>query len=313
MKLLSSLRLLVLISVGLFFSLGCSDRVTVLKDLEYGTYLLEGSQGRLLLDLYLPKVASTQPLPVLIFIHGGGWVERSKEDCPGELVARRGFALACINYRYSYQAIFPAQIHDVKAAVRWLRKNATRYNLDPNRFGAWGDSAGGHLSALLGTSAGVPSLEGATGNEPISSKIQAVSNWYGPTDLTKFPRAFAEFPTPEVLEKNQGQPWLKLTEVVYRLLGGPVSQRRELAALANPIAHIDDRDPPFLIVHGELDDVVPISQSDLLVKALQEKGVKVEYVRDRNLKHSYRGQNGEPFDPNLMEITLNFFERHLKQ
>jgi acetyl esterase/lipase len=313
MNLLSSLRLLVLVSVSVLFSLGCSDRVTVLKDLEYGTYPLKDSQGRLLLDLYLPKISSSEPLPVLIFIHGGGWVERSKEDCPGELVARRGFALACINYRYSYQAIFPAQIHAVKAAVRWLRKNATRYNLDPNRFGAWGDSAGGHLSALLGTSAGVPSLEGATGNEQISSKIQAVGDWYGPTDLTKLPRAFAEFPTPEVLAKNQGKPWLRLTEVVYRLLGGPVSQRLELATLANPITHIDDRDPPFLVVHGELDDVVPITQSDLLVKALQEKGVEVEYVRDRKLKHSYRGQNGEPFDPNLMEITLNFFERHLQQ
>jgi acetyl esterase/lipase len=307
MKFFSSLSFFALISVGFLLLSGCSDRVTVIKDLEYD------GQKQLLLDLYLPKTESSQPLPVLIFIHGGGWLENSKEDCPGTLVARQGFALACINYRYSSQAIFPAQIHDVKSAVRWLRKNSERYNLDSNRFGAWGDSAGGHLSALLGTSAGVIALEGETDNEQISSQIQAVGNWYGPTDFTKFPRAFAEFPTPEVLAKNKGKPLWRLTEVVYKLLGGPVSQRQELAMLANPITHIDKNDPPFLVVHGELDNIVPITQSDLLVKALQEKGIEVEYVRDPQLKHSSRGPNGEAFDPQLMEITLNFFERHLQK
>lgn len=301
-------------AIALFFLNSCSDRaptVSVLKDLEYSSYPLKNGRGKLLLDLYLPQMNSSQPLPVIIFIHGGGWLENSKESCPGQLMAQREFALACINYRYSTQAIFPAQILDVKKAVRWLRKNAAQYNLDPNRFGALGDSAGGHLSALLGTSAGVSRLEPDGGQ--ISSRIQAVGTFYGPTDLTKFPKAFAEYPTAKVLAKNENKPWWRLTQAAYKLLGAPVAQRLELAALANPISHIDGRDPPFLIVHGELDDIVPISQSDLLAEALKANGVEVKYVRDPNLKHSYRGKNGESFDPKLLEITVKFFEQYLKR
>ncbi|MCU0535491.1 MAG: alpha/beta hydrolase [Hydrococcus sp. Prado102] len=313
MKPLSYLKFIVLSAIALLFLSSCSDRpptVNVLKDLEYGTYPLKNGQGKLLLDLYLPQLKSSQPLPVIIFIHGGGWLENSKKSCPGKLLAQYEFAIACINYRYSAQAIFPAQILDVKTAVRWLRENAARYNLARDRFGALGDSAGGYLSALLGTSAGVSRLEPDKG---YLSRIQAVGNFYGPTDFTKFPRAFEEYPTPEVLAKNKDKPWWRLTEAVYKLLGATVSQRLELAKLANPIAHIDDRDPPFLIVHGELDNIVPITQSDLLAEALKAKGVEVEYIRDPNLKHSYRGKKGEPFDPKLLDATIKFFEQHLKK
>lgn len=314
MNYLAFLKSFALVSISLLFLSSCSEhgQVNVLKNLEYGNYPLKHGQGKLLLDLYLPKNKSPQLLPVLIYIHGGGWLEGSKEDCPGESVVRRGFALACVNYRLSNQAIFPAQIHDVKKAVRWLRKNAAQYDLAPNRFGAWGDSAGGHLSALLGTSAGIPSLEGEPNNKQISSQIQAVGNWYGPTDLTKFPRAFEEFPTSRILLKNQGKPWLRMTEVTYKLLGGSVSKRIKLATLANPITHIDVNDPPFLIIHGELDNVVPISQSDLLAKALKEKKIEVQYVRDPNLHHTHRGKDGKLFAPQMMEVTLSFFEKYLK-
>lgn len=152
-----------LLGIGLVCTLplGCQRQfpVRVLKNLEYSRYSSETGTTPILLDLYLPQTRSSRPLPVLIYIHGGGWLENSKESCPGKIVARRGYALACINYRYSTQAVFPAQIHDVKNAVRWLRDRADRYNLDPDKFGAWGDSAGGHLSALLGTSSGVKELE----------------------------------------------------------------------------------------------------------------------------------------------------------
>jgi acetyl esterase/lipase len=308
------LRLFTFVAIALLFLSSCAkhDRVKILKNIEYASSSLKNGRESLLLDLYLPTTQFSRPLPVVIFIHGGGWIEKSKEYCPGELFAKEGFAMACINYRYSSQAIFPAQIHDVKTAVRWLRKNAARYNLDSERFGALGDSAGGHLSALLATSAGVTSLEGKTDGEKISSAIQAVGDFYGPTDFTKFPRAFEKYPTSEVVAKNEGKPWLIMTEVVYKLLGGPVSKRLELAKLANPITYLDKNDPPFLVVHGELDNIVPISQSDLLVKALKEKGVEVEYIRDPKLGHSYQGQNKEPFDSKLFEITINFFTRHLK-
>jgi acetyl esterase/lipase len=300
-------------AIALLFLNSCSDRpptVKVLKNLEYSSYPLENGKGKLLLDLYLPQLQSSQPLPAIVFIHGGGWLEDSKESCPGQLLAQRGFAIACINYRYSTQAIFPAQILDVKKAVRWLRENAAQYNLDPNRFGALGNSAGGHLSVLLATSAGASRLEP---DSEYATRIQAAGTLYGPTDLTKFPPAFAEYPTPEVLSKNQDKPWWRLTYAAYKLLGAPVSQRLELANLANPSAHIDSRDPPVLIVHGELDDIVPISQSDLLFEALKAKGVEVEYIRDPNLKHSYRGKKGEPFEPKLLDATIKFFDRHLKK
>jgi acetyl esterase/lipase len=287
-------------------------KVTLLKDLEYSTYPLAKGQGKLQLDLYLPAHPASTLLPVLIYIPGGGWLEGNKKNCPGEVVARRGYALACINYRPSNQALFPAQIKDAKKAVRWLRTHAAIYHLNPNQFGAWGESAGGHLSALLGTSAGVKQLETGAGDPKISSKIQAVCNWYGPTDFTRVPPAFKGAATPEVIKKNRGKPWLRYTEATSKLLGGSVLQKRELATLANPINYIDRDDPPFLMVHGEKDKIVPISQSELLATALQEKGVEVKFVRDRNLTHSYAGKNGEKFDPRLIDMAIDFFDTHLK-
>ena len=293
----------------LLLLVGCENQeVTVHKNLQYGSYSSANGEGKLLLDLYIPQTQLSQRLPVLVYIHGGGWLGGSKEDCPGEQVARRGYALACINYRLSDVAIFPAQIQDTKEAVRWLRANADQYRLDRDHFGAWGPSAGGHLSALLGTSAGVERF-GDTDSQ--SSRVQAVCSWYGVSDLTQFPPAFEEPVTPQVWEKYRDVPWFLLTVAVYSVLGGPVSQNLELAAIANPINYIDPSDPPFLIVHGEQDNVVPISQSAILAQALKEKGVEVTFVRDRILKHSYAGEDQE-FDPKLINQALNFFDRHLK-
>jgi len=274
--------------------------IEVLKDMEYTRYQVGGEERKLLLDLYLPTNQGSQPFPLLIFIHGGGWMFGDKSTCPGDIVASRGYAMASINYRLSGEAIFPAQIHDVKAAVRWLRANAGRYNIDPDHFGAWGDSAGGHLSALLGTSAEVSELEGGLENREVSSEIQAVCDWYGPTDFAQVPPA------------SSGDPWLEYTLVTTQLLGGPVSERPELAELANPITHVDPSDPPFLIVHGEMDDSVPIEQSQLLADALHENGVDVTLVRDPNLGHSYAGPEGEEFSPKLISMAIDFFDAYLR-
>jgi acetyl esterase/lipase len=246
--------------------------------------------------------------PLLIYIHEGGWREFSKEMCPGEMVAQRGWAIACINYRYSTEAIFPAQIHDTKSAVRWLRANATKYNFDPDKFGAWGASAGGHLSALLGTSEGVASLEGDGGNLKYSSAVQAVCDWYGPTDFTKVKPTFTEPITPEVLEKYRGRPWYLYTVVTTLLLGGSVAEKQTLAKTANPITYIDRQDPPFMVLHGDLDDVVPVSQSEILVSALQAQRVPVTFIRKPKMAHSYQGKKGEMFDPELIDLALDFFE-----
>ena len=130
--------------------------------------------------------------------------------------------------------------------------------------------------------------------------------------LLKVPPAFDKAVTPKVLEQNKHKPWLRYTEVTTNLLGGPVSENRELAAAANPITYIDRSDPPFLIFHGELDDLVPISQSEILFEALKTQGVKVTFLRDRDRGHSQSGENGEKFSPKLIEMTINFFDIYLK-
>ena len=298
----------------ILFGSGCQPQKTqfkTLKDLEYATYQHQGETKSLLLDLYLPQVKSEATMPLIIYIHGGGWREFSKDICPGEIVAARGIAIACINYRFSTEALFPAQIHDAKGAVRWLRANAAQYNLDPNRFGAWGASAGGHLSALLGTSEGVDYLEGNQGNLDYSSGVQAVCNWYGPTDFTQVKPAFTEPISPEVLQKYRGTPWYLYTVVTTLLVGGSVDQKAELVQAANPINYIDSQDPPFMVLHGDLDKIVPVNQSVILVEALESNGVPVTFIRKSKMTHSYRGKNGEDFDPELIDLTLDFFKKTL--
>jgi acetyl esterase/lipase len=150
----------------------------VFKDLAY----VEPGHERQRLDLYLPP-AGDRPTPVIVWVHGGGWAGGSKARTPASRMVQAGFAVAAINYRLSQHAIFPAQIHDCKAAIRWLRAHAAEYRLDPKHIGVWGSSAGGHLVALMGTSNGVADLEGQLGHPEQSSDIQAVVDWFGPTDF----------------------------------------------------------------------------------------------------------------------------------
>src|SRR5205085_12369694 len=137
----------------------------------------------MLLDLYVPEKVQ-KPLPLLIWIHGGAWMSGSKDSpSPALQFTAKGYAVAQVGYRLSQDAKFPAQIHDCKAAVRWLRANAQKYNLDPNKFAAWGASAGGHLVALLGTTGAAAELEGHVSDLKESSRVQAVVDWCGPTDF----------------------------------------------------------------------------------------------------------------------------------
>jgi acetyl esterase/lipase len=152
--------------------------VRFLQDLQY----VEHGHERNRLDLYLPEKAESR-LPLIVWIHGGGWQAGSKEACPTVYLAAKGYAVASINYRLSQHAAYPAQIEDCKAAIRWLRANAAKYHLDPDRVGVWGGSAGGHLVALLGTTAGMKELEGKGGNLDQSSRVQCVVDFFGPTDF----------------------------------------------------------------------------------------------------------------------------------
>ncbi|MBI4470936.1 MAG: alpha/beta hydrolase [Acidobacteria bacterium] len=303
-----------------------AKNVTVLRDLEYATYELGGERKPLLLDLYLPTGVS-QPLSLIVYIHGGGWFEGSKSTCPGTTFAQTGYAMACIDYRLSSLAggcpeelIFPAQIHDVKAAVRWLRNHASAYGLNPNRFGALGNSSGGHLAALWGVSAGVTALEGAN-NLGISDEVQAVADWYGPVDVTRGHIVFMDnpckVPLSELIARYGGEetPYFYWTLAWGAFLGGSLADPAVLAraAEASPVTYVDAADPPFLVIHGENDGMVPISQSEWLVAALKRAVVDVTFVHLPGLGHSFAGPpgSGQEVHPAFLEPTLEFFDRYL--
>jgi acetyl esterase/lipase len=200
-----------------------------------------------------------------------------------------GFAVASVEYRLSGEATFPAQIHDCKGAVRFLRANADKYALDANAFGAWGSSAGGHLVALMGTAGDANELEGDVGgNAGLSSRVQAVCDWFGPTDLTVIRSAGARNP-------------------VSLLLGGPPAKKPDLARQASPVAHVSKDDSPFLIVHGDRDRLVPLKQSELLDEALRKAGVESRL-------HVVKGAGHGRFrDPAVMEMIRKFFRATLRK
>jgi acetyl esterase/lipase len=175
-------------------------------------------------------------------------------------LVEKGYAAASINYRLSQQALFPAQIEDCKAAIRWLRANAKKYHLDPRHIGVWGASAGGHLVALLGATGGVKDLEGEEGNLDQSSRVQAVVDWFGPTDFATIGKGLSDPKSP-----------------VSRLIGGSPQENKEKAAKASPITYVGKDAAPTLIMHGDKDNLVPISQSEELAAALKKAGVEVTF------------------------------------
>jgi acetyl esterase/lipase len=166
-------------TTGLCLAAAPLEGVRVERDLRY---VADGDPSQSL-DLYLPEAAGEKPLPLIVWIHGGGWSGGSKEGCPAVGYVRQGYAAASIEYRFSQKAVFPAQIQDCQAAIRWLRANSRKYNIDPEHIGVWGESAGGHLVALLGTLGGKKVFPPIGGNEEQSDRVQAVCDWYGPTDF----------------------------------------------------------------------------------------------------------------------------------
>jgi len=257
-----------------------SVETRVVKDLEYVAY----GHERHRLDLYLPA-ASDRPAPIIVWVHGGGWAGGSKAGTPAIRMVRSGFAVASINYRLSQHAIFPAQIHDCKAAIRWLRAHASEYRLDPAHVGVWGSSAGGHLVALMGTSNGVSDLEGLLGNPEQSSDVQAVVDWFGPTDFLT----------------------VGSKETRTHFLGGDPQTIPEQARRASPMHYVSKDDPPFLVMHGDADPTVPIAQSETFAKALQGAGV------DATLVNVVGGGHGGKLFTNdeSMHRIESFFRKHL--
>lgn len=265
------------------------EGITAYRDI---TYVTDGHE-RQKLDLYVPDTGEN--LPLVIWIHGGAWRGGNKTHYVPMAYLNAGYAGASINYRLSQHAIFPAQIEDVKAAVRWLRANAETYRLDPNRFAAWGSSAGGHLVAMLGTTGDVEAFEVGE-NLEVSSEVRAVVDYYGPTDFLQMDaHRLPDGLVHDAPDSPESQ-----------LVGGPIQENKDRVAKANPITYVSKDDPPFLIIHGDQDKLVPYHQSVLLKDALEIAGVSVKFYRVEG------GGHGWFRDPKVPELTKVFLEQHLK-
>lgn len=270
------------------------DDVEILRDVKYGT----GGERTLTMDIVRPKHHGDKLLPVYVWIHGGGWSKGTKEGGLLRLIrcARLGFVGATIEYRLSGEKVFPAQIEDCKCAIRFLRAHAKKYQIDPDHIAVGGSSAGGHLAALLGTSGDTKELEGTGGWQKQSSSVQAVVDFYGPTDLVQFAK------TPGY--ESHAKP----SSPESRLLGGDVLKQVDRAIRANPITYIDANDPPFLIIHGSDDRAVPPNQSELLHEALKKAGVPNKLYIIKGAGHGGRGFS----ERNILEMEASFLMKNLQ-
>jgi acetyl esterase/lipase len=261
-----------------------------MRDLAY----IPDGHERQKLDLYLPKQSEgAGPLPLIVWVHGGAFRAGSKKNCRSARFLKEDYAAASINYRLSQHAIFPAQIEDCKTAIRFLRANAGKYNIDPNRIGVWGSSAGGHLVAMLGTTGDIKQFDKGP-NLHVSSRVQAVCDFFGPTDFTKMNdfEGRMDHDDPDSPESQ--------------LVGGPIQQNKEACKRANPITYVSKNDPPFLICHGDKDMLVPHNQSVLLNTALKDAGVSVKFHTVKGGGHGFR-------DPEVDRMVKEFFDKHLKE
>ena len=273
--------------------------VKVERDIQY----VPGGDPAQTLDLYLPKQSSDKPLPLVVWIHGGGWRAGSKSGCPAVALVSEGYAAASVEYRFSQKAVFPAQIQDCQAAVRWLRANSQKYHIDPDHVGVWGASAGGHLVALLGTSGGKKAFAPVGGNEGQSDRVQAVCDWFGPTDFnTVMGQAAADQTVKNIYKFNTP------SDPYSGLLGVHLGADREKGEAVSPVHYVSKDSPPMLILHGTKDAQVPFAQSEELVDALKKAGVEVTLQ-----KFPGAGHGGPAFGlPAVQKLIKTFFDKHLK-
>lgn len=266
------------------------------RDVTFQT--VDGFELRI--DIYRPAKTDGKPAPVVVYLHGGGWMYGDKTGGPGievipELV-KRGYVVASPNYRLAPAYKFPAQIEDVKCAIRFLRANAAKYGLDPERIGVLGNSAGGHLAALLALTDVSDGFEGSGGYADQSSRVQAVADWFGVVNLLD-----PKYRDP-ALAKVFAQPTMTMTEreVVYRRF--------------SPVTYVSKDAPPFLILHGEKDTLVPFQQSADFAQQLQAAGAPVTFMAVKNAGHSFVPAGGTvtPTREEIITITADFFDRVLK-
>ncbi len=268
-----------------------------IKDIEYG----KGADSILRMDMYRPVVLPADPLPAVLYFPGGAWEKCSKETGLPVLrpLLHAGYICFTVNYRVTSDALFPAQLEDCKCAVRYVRAHAESLGIDSSRIGVCGVSAGGHLAAFLGVTAGEKDLEGNGGWPDQSSRVQAVCDWYGPTNLESMPF------------QKRGMDHDGADSPEGKLIGGVVSEKSEEAKQASPVNFVSGDEPPFFIVHGTRDMFVPVDQTRELFELLQKTGVPSELHIIEGAGHDripayFRRKEG------LAERMVAFFDVHLK-
>lgn len=275
------------------------DDIEIIKDIPYA----KDDHVKHRLDIMRLKNAPKDPMPVIVWIHGGGFRGGSKTSGYPRLLrfVRRGYLGVTIDYRFTTEKIFPAQLQDCKCAIRFLRAHAKKYNLDPDRIGVWGASAGGNLVAMLGTTGGVEEFEGDGGWQEYSSRVQAVVDYYGMTDFMAIEELVKQGKATERFMLHDGK------DSASGLLGGKFWEKPDLARKASPTTYASKDDPPFLIFHGDQDPLTNWSQSELLHKTLQKAGVESEFYLVKGGKHGWGPR------PDVDDRVDAFFDKHLKR
>jgi acetyl esterase/lipase len=267
--------------------------VQVARDVVYA--VMDGQPQRL--DVASP--AGPGPHPLVVLIHGGGWSggDKSAYHSAMRVLAGEGYAAASVNYRLASapRNVFPAAVEDVRCAVRWLRSNAATYRIDPSRVAAMGHSAGAHLAAMLGTAAEVEGLDGGCPLRGVSPAVSAVVSAAGPQDIR----------TAGALDPSQ-------RGMVENFLGGRPEERMERALLASPAVHVGAGTPPFLLIHGTSDDVVPVRQSRSMRDTLRAAGVPVTLIELPGVGHSIDELGRDPRFRVSTCTTLAFLRRWLR-
>ncbi len=263
----------------------------VVRNLDY----VGAGKPRQTLDLYLPETKTTKPRPLVVYIHGGGWEGGSKDQAGVlfGLLKDKGYAGASIAYRLTNEAIWPAQIHDCKAAIRFIRAHAAENQIDPDKIAVFGISAGGHLVSMLGVSSGVKELEGELGKHlDQSSRVTCVLDFCGPSNFLTFGGKGSII--------NPDDP----KSAVGKLIGGPVEDKQDVARKASPVTYITKDDAPFLLIHGDKDSIVPYAQATEFDAALEAAKVPATLLTGTDGGHVF-------FSGPLIEHMRNFIDRHL--
>ena len=270
----------------------------VARDVEY----CQVGERSLVLDIYIPDEPIISPAPAVVWIHGGGWRAGGKSLSRDYILmlVEHGFTLVSIEYRLSSEAIFPAAIEDCKCAVRWLRAHAQQYNVDPERIGVWGGSAGGHLAMMVACSDESAGIDGNSGWNNQSSRVQAACSYWGVSDLVVAAEPFEQ----DISRQN----------VIVQFLGGLPSEIPEIYELASPVTHVSLDDPPLLLVHGDKDPVVSLRQSQIIHQAYLELSLETELIVVYGAGHGLKQMTDNSISPSrevVDQIVLEFFMERL--